>query len=201
MSEPTDLVERLRGQASRTAFIPRGQILLEAADTIESLRAKLADMTDDYLRRHNDAVDEFEKRVAAESTISAQAAVIETLREAIKRFVYSGRPSNWDRHQVIQQSNATASYVAGEIIEGEPDNIHDAYTALERALSTLPSSSIERMAKEKKVVEAAGEVHRTRALYMSQGSGPQRDHHLAHVQAVEKLCTEFDALAQQDGKK
>jgi hypothetical protein len=75
------LAERERaGQELCNKYVTVSNALDLRSDELATAQQKLAEMTDDYLRRHNDAVDHLEKRIAAETALAAAQQEIENLR-------------------------------------------------------------------------------------------------------------------------
>lgn len=58
--------------------------LLSRAEEADRLELELADAKADYLRRHNEATDHFERAIEAEAKLAASEAQAEALREALK---------------------------------------------------------------------------------------------------------------------
>lgn len=82
-----------------------GNQLHQHVDALRAAEAELAGVKDDYLRRHNDAVDELEKRIAAEARVAGLLTLIGTAVHA-----YQHRASVTD--DALADAKAALSYAA-----------------------------------------------------------------------------------------
>ena len=96
----------------------------QAIAAVEALRARVADLKADYLRRHKDACDRFEKLIAAEAHMAALAGAI----------------SAWldHRHDVF------CAQMQGTFDEMPTNRIDEIVQQCEDALSATPADAMER---------------------------------------------------------
>lgn len=92
--------------------------LREAAALIASQAEKIADLEADYLRRHNDAVDRFEKLTAAEARIAALEGALKPFADLCEKLDF--------------KSAADSSYIGGGVTYG---HLRAARAALEATLA------------------------------------------------------------------
>ena len=116
-----------------------------AASAIESLQRQLADMTADYLRRHNDAVDSMEENIALKRQLAAvkegmfyaQEMAKEQLleREAVERQLA-------EKDEALKEAVEALNDLRQSIIDSDDEGLAEHATQMMRAAAIVAKHEV-----------------------------------------------------------